>query len=105
MVTTGWGCSCSVTIKWLAARGAPHATRMHKIGKSESTWQPSDWLQHFAEEERYLFPYFPQYVRRMLGRHHAAFRKQLREYGRIVDDALMQKHAAMEDTFTAKIAA
>ncbi len=100
-----WGCSCSVTIKWLVAHGAPHASRMHKLGRAESFWTPEDWFQHFAEEEKYLFRMFPKYVQRILGKQHAAFRKQLREYGRIVDEPMMQRHAAIEDKFTEKLAA
>lgn len=99
---TTWGCSCGVAIKRLVELGAPHAKRMHLAGIPESNWSVADWLTHFSEEEKYLFPLFPNYVRRMLTTHHVTFRRQLRAFGR-VDASLMRRHASIEDTFAARV--
>lgn len=95
-----WGCSCSLTIRWLAQHGGAHARRIQAAHLPEDRWTLADWFAHFAEEERLLFRHFPRYVQRLLGRHHALFRLQLRTAG-TVDPDLMRRHAAIEDRFTA----
>lgn len=95
-----WGCSCSQTIKWLAARGAPHAKSVHEEHRAESTWTVRDWLRHFDEEERFLFPVLPVRDAQILKSQHALFKMQLRTHGH-VDERMMQKHAALEDRLVA----
>lgn len=98
-----WGCSCSLTIRWLAAHGGAHARRISAAHLPEDRWSLRDWFAHFAEEDRLLFRYFPIHIQRLLRRHHAIFRTQLRLYG-TVDADLMRHHAAIEDAYT-KVAA
>lgn len=97
--TDRWGCSCSLTIRWLAAHGGKHAARINAAHLPEDRWSLRDWFAHFAEEERLLFRYFPPRIQRILRAHHAQFRIQLRLYG-AVDADLMKRHAAIEDAYT-----
>lgn len=87
---------------YLVSRGAPHATMVHKAARAESSWSSVDWLRHFEEEERFLFPRFPRYAQRILTQQHEYFRTQLRRFGTI-DNQAMKKHAAMEDAYTEQL--
>lgn len=98
-----WGCSCSLTIRRLAARGAPHARSILARHLPEDRWTDTDRLTHMAEEERWLFPELPPVRRRILARHHAIFRVDIRA-GRY-NAKLWAAHAKLEDRWVAELPA
>lgn len=82
--------------------GAQHAARMHEIMTvdTQHPWSVRDWLAHFSEEERFIFPIMLQHGMRdhvlKLARDHASFREQFRRSG-TADKALLEAHAELED--------
>lgn len=96
-------CKCKRVIAALMRLGANHAARMHYLmamGQSPK-WSPRDWELHFREEEKLLFPILiargHRALAERLAREHATFRGQLRQFGEITSDALMNAHSEFED--------
>lgn len=62
------------------------------------TWPGPDWLIHFWEEDVHLFPRCPDDHRvPLLKAHHAIFRAEIHQHGRIVSLGLLDIHSKMED--------
>lgn len=102
------GCNCQKTLHFLAKIGAHHAARMHKVGFAEQ-WKARDWLIHFDEEERLLFPIMRKkglalLVDRLLEQHEM-FRAEIRKRGEIVSLDALKQHARIEDEAIDAIAA
>ncbi len=93
-------CDCPLVLGFLNEIGAKHSAKMH--ANPDHPWTDIDWLMHFAEEERYLFPLFPPAVVRTLLSQHQEFRRQI-SLGRPVSKRLLDKHGALEDAEMAKL--
>jgi DUF438 domain-containing protein len=82
--------------------GAAHAARMHEVMVQDPNhpWSVQDWLLHFSEEERFIFPMMVRVGMRAaverLARDHGIFREQFRRFGN-VDRRLLDEHAKFED--------
>lgn len=104
-------CKCRRVIETLRKLGATHAATMHDLAARgvPHAWTKQDWLLHFAEEERLLFPRLAARGQlalvRTLAQEHAFFRGELQRYGRIVSQDRMDHHAEVEDNAVLSIAA
>lgn len=92
-------CKCVVMSKLLRILGAEHAADMHlKIG---AKWTSNDWLIHFDEEERFVVPALRRARASDAANEillvHDMLRAQIRIYGRIVNQKMLDEHAAFED--------
>lgn len=96
-------CDCKAALEWCARKGGQHSKRMLALSIPESQWPSSDLLMHLSEEERFFFPYLPLHIQRLLAAHHAQFRREIREYGKIVDLALLKQHAEVENKYAKEL--
>lgn len=96
-------CDCTLTLRFMAARGAPLAALMLSRGRLESDADGAEQIAHFAEEKRYFFPYLPRPVAELLESQHVTFTREIRQHGRIVSIVLFQKHARMENEWAKKL--
>lgn len=91
-------CPCQVTMRVMAALGAPKTARMHaRLGEA---WSFEDWTDHFFEEEKFFLPLlrargFSREAAR-IEEEHKIFLRHYRLNGRWLADAL-DEHAAFED--------
>jgi iron-sulfur cluster repair protein YtfE (RIC family) len=88
---------CPDVIAFLASIGCVHAARMHRPGALKSVWRADDWLAHFAEEERYLFPLLPEKLRSQLILEHMLLKRELETTGRILSMDVLRAHSDAED--------
>lgn len=95
-------CGCDAAIELLSRLGAETAARMHAPGASIADWSPEDWLAHFEEEERLMFPLLHPSVAARLRAHHMAFRRTLTLSGRIDENAL-RKHSDLENAVAREV--
>ena len=96
-------CECQRMTALLRRMGAHHAAKMHDTMSRypEYAWSKEDWLQHFLEEEKFVFPVMVRAGMRaqaqQLGRDHARFREQFRRHGTVSKKEL-DAHAELEDS-------
>lgn len=95
-------CKCIVMMEILTKLGAVHAAAMHRKGGSPSDWSNADWLTHFQEEEVYVLPLLPPDVAKHIFDEHEAMRAQIKVFGAIKNDALLDEHSKYEDDVVIK---
>lgn len=88
-----------MVLAFLTSIGAKHSAKMHQ--HPDWKWTNKDWFDHFAEEERLLFPLLlrlsggRRLVQSLLVQHES-FRQQMMA-GRKINQAAMIHHATIED--------
>lgn len=92
-------CKCVVMSKLLRILGAEHAAEMHlKLG---AKWSTNDWLIHFDEEERFVIPALRRAGANAAANEilivHEMLRAQIALWGKIVNQKMLDEHAAFED--------
>jgi len=95
-------CKCIVMMEILTKLGAVHAAAMHRQGAKISDWSNADWLTHFQEEEKYVLPLLPPDVAKYIFDEHEALRAQIKVFGKIKNDALLDEHSDYEDQVVIK---
>lgn len=95
------GCNCSKALTLLIKLGAIHTARMHAAdaAKSPNNWMPEDWYAHMEEEERLFFPLLPAAVAAQMIEEHHKFRTELKIYGRIQSDTILEQHSNAENAW------
>lgn len=95
------GCNCSKALTLLIKLGAIHTARMHAAdaAKSPNNWMPEDWYAHMEEEERLFFPLLPAAVAAQMIEEHHKFANELKIYGRIQSDTILEQHSDSENTW------
>lgn len=97
-------CNCKSTLIWMAGKGAPQARMLLARGLVEAEMDGPDQLIHLAEEKRFFFPYLPQHVAALLGKHHdTVFIPEIRRFGRIISTKLLDAHARIENDWAKKL--
>jgi len=94
-------CNCTKALGLLVRLGAIHTARMHASGAAQNPdkWTADDWYAHMEEEERLLFPLLPKPVATQLIEEHRQFKQELKIYGRILSEVVLEQHSAAEDTW------
>jgi hypothetical protein len=97
----GKNCNCTKALSFLVRLGAIHTARMHaaKAAINPNRWMPEDWYAHMDEEERLFFPLLPEPVAAQLIEEHHQFDRELKIYGRITSDTILEQHSAAEDAW------
>lgn len=88
-------CKCVATSKIMTFLGATHAAAGHKNLDAPSTGEEK--LIHFAEEDEFIKPLVPPSVYARIERDHKKFRREIEQYGDILDEAEFDAHAEYED--------
>lgn len=95
-------CNCTVALALMTRLGAVNAGKMHGLqaARIPSSYSREEWLEHIAEEDRYLRPliaeFFPVFLA-IYDDDHAYFKQDLYQFGTIRDVERVRYHSMLED--------
>ena len=101
-------CKCEVTMQFMRDIGASHAAQMHL--NPDKNWTSEDWIIHFNEERKYLYPLIVKYftessaIIRDLEQQHFIFLNEIAIWGEIRSKELLIRHSLYEDDLVGKLA-